>query len=93
MSDAKSAFMQSGNKEGTFLLDSLAFAFEDTRKGLSPDATARLDSMKAFVAANPEKTNAERFAQYVTKVTGATGSDTKPVATARAKPVTGTGML
>jgi hypothetical protein len=95
MSDAKSQFMLGGYKEGNFLLDSLAFAFEDTRKGLSPTGATRLAAMTGYVVANPEKTNAENFNQYVTKVMAASGSDTeaKPTIPARTKPGTGNGMM
>jgi hypothetical protein len=95
MSDPKSQFMLGGYKEGNFLLDSLAVAFEDTRKGLSPTAATRLAAMAGYVAANPEKTNAEQFNTYVGKLMAASGSEAeaKPVVAQRSKPGTGNGMM
>ncbi|MEZ0226530.1 MAG: hypothetical protein ACAH83_18380 [Alphaproteobacteria bacterium] len=67
MSDPKSQFMLVGGyKEGNFLLDSLAVAFEDTRRGLSPDAAARVNSMATFLTANVVKERTDNVAKVTT---------------------------
>lgn len=92
MKDVKSQFVLGGYGASNFLLDSLAVAAADTRSGLDQQTATRLAAMQGYVSANPEKTNAERFENYVGKLMGASTETTRPVATIRNKPGTGNGF-
>jgi hypothetical protein len=92
MKDVKSQFVLGGYGAGNFLLDSLSVAAADTRSGLDAQTATRLAAMQGYVNANPEKTNAERFENYVGKLVGAATETSKPVATLRSKPGTGNGF-
>jgi len=93
MSSMKSQFVTSGGYGGNnFLLDSLSIVGADTRKGLDAATAEKVTAMTGFVNANPSGTNAQKFNEYVAKISPA-AAETKPAAAHRATTKPGSGLM
>lgn len=77
MGEAKSKFAQTGTgyNHDNFLLDSLSFVGEDTRKGFNAQATARMGQMKNWAEQHPDKSNIDSLNGYFGKLQGAAPSE------------------
>ncbi len=86
----KSQFVSgaTNTEAGKYLLGSLSLIGEDTRGGLSQNAQATIKGMNDYVAANPDKTNPEKFQSYVAKLSS-TATEMKPAQSRTVKPTTG----
>lgn len=91
-SSIRSQFVASGEYSGTnFLLDSLSIMGADTRRGFDTQTAEKVAAMSGYVAGNPQGTNAQKFNEYVAKITPA-AQEAKPAATARVTTKLGSGM-